>query len=249
MSHHDEILNKEWMNQQPMIKEIYEHSVPMFVSSISNLADAFKLKDKDLRCIDERTPGGIHMAGSGILLDKEVAIERCKTAGVTGIYSHEECGAAVLYARNNDLDTTKGSQYAIEWAKELAEGLGVPYKGHIESNQLNITSGVHVARVIYYDGSGSFDYTGTSDLPPGFIISRRFQSKEDALAEVKVAIGIATGDHGFGSKIDTDNPLVVIAIGSPTDEEFSLQTLEQELRDAGIASDRVTIDAFTAPRV
>jgi hypothetical protein len=81
------------------------------------------------------------------------------------------------------------------------------------------------------------------------IVNRHFQSKDDALAEVKAAIRIATGDQGFGGRIDKENPLVVIAIGSPRDEEFSLQTLEQDLRDAGIASAKVIIDAFTAPRV
>ena len=39
-----------------------------YVVSLSNLSDAFRPRDRALRCIDGRTPGGVHLAGSGILM-------------------------------------------------------------------------------------------------------------------------------------------------------------------------------------
>ena len=44
-----------------------------YVVSLSNLPDAFKLADRFVRCIDERTPGGVHLAASGLLLGEERA--------------------------------------------------------------------------------------------------------------------------------------------------------------------------------
>jgi hypothetical protein len=241
MSHlSQEEINKLWNEQTPLLSQD--------LSAIQNLKDAFTLNDKSMRCIDEGTPGGLHCAGSGILLSEATAIEEFKKAGVDGIYSHEECGAAGLYAKANDLDPSKSDEYGIAFAKHIAEKIGVPYKGHITIDKMARPSGLHTARVAYYDGTGNFDPSKVKSLPKGFVIDRKNHSKEYALKEIGVSISIALGSHGFGEKFTQQEPFTLIAIGEPMDVNFSVEALKKELEGLPEQnSGRVKIDGLTAP--
>ncbi len=233
--------------QEIMLREIYEKGITAYCAGIVDLNNAFILKDLAVRCIDEGTPGGIHLAGSGILLNVDKAAEILQKAGVNQIYSHEECGAAGLYARNNNLDLDQADEYGKKFAKDLAAKMGISYQGHLEIDQMSRPSGLHIARVVYYDGTGKFDYASNLQLPQGFVISRRFISRDYAIEELKISIDIATGDHGFGSMIDSENPFLIVAIGDAENQEYSLNNLQQELGEVVLAyPKKVKLDGFTA---
>jgi hypothetical protein len=229
------------------MEKIYKEGAQAFAAGIADLAKAFSPADKSVRCIDEGTPGGLRIAGSGILLGVDKAAELLKASGADGVYSHDECGAAGIYARQNNLDVSKSDEYGKDFAKAVAEKAGLPYKGHIGIGEMKRPSGLHVARVVYYDGTGKFDCEACPAFPTGFVVSRRFLPKDYALEEVKVCIGIATGDHGFGGLITPEKPFMLIAVGDPANPDFSQEKLVAELQ--GIASayaGKVKADAFTA---
>jgi len=244
MSHlSQEEINKLWAAQSETFLQLSTTGTEKYAQSIANLKDAFTLNDKSMRCIDEGTPGGLHCAGSGILLGEATVLDEFKKAEVDGIYSHEECGAAGLYAKANNLDPSKADEYGIEFAKYIAEKLGVPYKGHITIDKMARPSGLHTARVAYYDGTGRFDPSKVPALPKGFVIDRKHHSKEYALKEVGVSISIALGSHGFGEKFTQAEPFALIAVGNE-----NLEELKKELEGLDTANGgRVKIDGFTAP--
>lgn len=201
-----------WQAEETKIASIISGGFEKYLCGIEGHQSAFKLQDTSLRCIDEGTPGGIHLAGSGILLDAATAAKYAESAKVDGVFSHAECGAAKLFAEKENLDPEAADEYGIEWAKTLAERLKVPYKGHIEISQMNRPSGLHDARVVYYDGTGRFDYQGSTDLPKGFVIDRKYLDQSYALQELDVAIQIALGGHGFGDKFTPESPFLAIAL-------------------------------------
>ena len=248
MSGHDTAAVKEaFAKQDTKMKAIYEKGMEEYVKGLADLGNAFKPADRTVRCIDEGTPGGVHLAGSGILLGVDKAAEALKLAGADAITSHAECGAAGIYARSNNLDPARADEYGREFARSLADKTGLPYKGHIEIGEMARPSGFHTARVAYYDGTGKFDCSQAAGLPAGFVVSRRFIGAPYALEEVKVCVSIATGDHGFGGLITSNAPFLIIVIGDPARGEFGLESLKREV-EALIAANggKVEVDGFTA---
>ena len=248
MSDHNALLAKEiWQKQDSLFTELYKTGAAGFFGKNGNLAKAFVLKDRSVRCMDEGTPTGVHLAGSGILMGEEKAAAALKIAECDGVYSHAECGAAGIYARTNNLDAAKADEYGIEWSKKIAEKLGVPYKGHIAIGKMARPSGLHVARIAYYDGTGKFDFTADEKMPPGFVVGRRYVDAAYALEEVKVAISIATGGHGFGELITAEAPFLIVVIGDPNNADFSVEKLKVELAEIEKANGgKVKVDGFTA---
>lgn len=236
-SHHnsDSELKEYWDKENPILEEIYNVGMKEYAKRVSDIEKAFVLKDRNLRCIDERTPGGLHLAGAGILLDLdkeelEKVKEELKENNIEGVCSHAGCGAAKLYADLSGQDMSRADELARWWAKELAGILNVPYKGHIgEVGQEEMRKPLrfHNARVIYLDGIGKFDYSLAEGLPAGFIINCNL-SMNNALKEAKIAASIATGDHGFGNMITKESPLLVIAIGNNEKSELSLNKIKGE---------------------
>ncbi len=217
-----------------------------YVNKLDNLKDAFVLGDRSVRCIDEGCPGGVRLAGSGILYQDDA--EAALAGKVDGIYSHAECGAAALYAKQNGLDTDNSDHYGIEWAKGLAERLGVPYKGHIGIDGMVRPSGQHIAWVTYYDGSGRFDPSRVEKLPPGFVISRNLLDSEYAKQELEVSINIALGDHGLGERVTPETPFIVAPIGNPHDNTLGLEILTEEAKSVAQKFEgRVIVSSFIAP--
>jgi len=238
-------------DQDAVMKRIYEAGVEKFIESVANLEHAFEMNNGVVSCIDEGTPhGDIRFAGSGILKEDILdTLERLKKDGkLDCITSHDECGAAKLFAAKNGKDSSRADQYARVMLEEMAEELGVRHE-HINISQMKRPSGMHVARVIYYDGTGKFNPSRNAMLPKGFVISRFFhRDAEDALNETKIAMDIALGAHGFGDLVTNKEPLVVIAVGSSRDVKFSQFRLKMELRPlVRNYKDRVVLDGFTAP--
>ncbi len=110
-------------------------------------------------------------------------------------------------------------------------------------------SGLHIARVIYIDGTGKFDY-GCEDLPLGYGVDRKkldtFRSQNN-MVRLK---DINFSDHGPSELLTRDNPQRVVCIG---DDELPHNRIVEECQTA-LANDphyragRVTVTGFT-PRM
>lgn len=250
MSHeqeHEAQLEHEWKRQSAELEAILNRGMQAYADNMEGVEAAFETQDHTLCCIDEGTPGGdMRSAGSGILVEGEDRVKflaELKRAGVEEVTSHAGCGAAALYREKMGITDKSVDEVAQEGARKIAEELGVPYKGHI--TELARPKEFHNARVVYVDGTGSFNPSVVEGLPAGFVISRRFMTPEQARAEAGIAISIAFGDHGFGKKFTEKEPLVVVTIGG---EALSVEHLQQELQ--GLAGDRpVKIEAWQAPQV
>ncbi len=240
---------EEWEKQAPVFESIKKMGgMEQFAHALPDIEEAFHLEDHCVRCMDEGTPGGIHLAGSGILMDEAKAVEAMRAAHADGVYSHDGCGAAALYAKKMGLDASKSDEYGVIWAKHLAELLDVPYKGNIEKKKMKRPEDFHYARVAYYDGTGSFDPTRVADLPPGFVISRRLIDAEAATSEADIATSIATGHHGYSELITADEPFYIVPVGDPSDPNFSVEKLSKELDEIVAKSGgKVKVMGFTKP--
>lgn len=249
MSGHDDAGIKDaFAGQDEVMRKIYTEGMDKYVKGLQGLDKAFAPADLNVRCIDEGTPGGLHLAGSGILLGVEKAGEVLKAAGVTGITSHDGCGAAGIYARNNNLDASKSDEYGKEFAKELAEKTGIPYTGHIPFGEMKRPAAFHTARAAYYDGTGKFNCDTVPGLPIGFVVSRKFIDPAYALEEAKVCANIATGDHSYGEMITEEAPFLLIAVGDGSDGELGKDALMKELEPLAAAfGGKVKIDGFVMP--
>jgi len=235
-------------SQQEIMKKISEIGFADYVEKLPNLSDAFDLENhkpsenfhRCICCMDERTPYGVHSAGSGILLsDKDFDAYFLKS-GSDSISSHDGCGAAKIYAKKMGLDVNDSDRIAREWAEKKAKEKGVP---HIH---LAVEKPFHYARVCYYDGTGRFNYEGVEGLPEGFVVGRKYMSKESSLNECEVAKNIVFGSHGFGEELlNQENPFLFIAV-SETKEK--LEELKKELAElVGQFSAEVAVDGFVFP--
>jgi hypothetical protein len=245
-----------WRVQEPLFAQISKMGWQRYVDSLPHAKNAFQLSDRDVRCIDERTPGGIHLAGSGILIQDQ-AEEILRSAGATGIWSHAECGAARMAGqelrceeslpagRHGAVPSLRGlfdvDSIAKEWAMAIADRLRVPYKGHIPQELLKGPAAFHIARVIYVDDTGVFDPSKHHGFPPGFVISRKYLPPEYARKEVEIAISIAFGAHGFKDLLTSENPLQIVLIADPSEKNAQSSAFDD------LRHERVFVNGFVAP--
>lgn len=252
--HQNDAMQGYWDSQRPLFERIKESGgVAPYVGNIEHLEKMFAMENHDVCCMDERTPNGdIRYAGSGIL-DQARALSHMREAKAAGVYSHKGCGAGALaFGRLSEKEkqTYKNAEeYAKWWAKELAAQLGVEYKGHLDA-----APKFHIARVLYYDGTGKFNPSRGSEFPPGFVISRRYLGDSSyAKEELAIAMGIAFGDHGFGNnRFSESEPFLIIPIGDSHDSRFSLEALSEEAKEVAKKlteqyKNKVRIEGFNAP--
>jgi hypothetical protein len=204
----------------------------------------FAPKDTYVRCVDEGCPGGIHMAGSGVLNPNWEADLKGK---VSGVYSHEGCGAVGLYIQAQKIKTDDPNAVADAEAKKVAEKLGVPYLGRIKAADMARPPAVHTARAIYYDGTGKLDASQLAGMPQGFHITRKILSDPAyAKAELDVCIGIAMGDHGFGELFTGKTPLYVVPVSGLDPDSIPLSTLVAEIKEVAGKLDNVEVHTIVA---
>ena len=250
-----EILNELDRNLLRTIRE--QGGMDAYLTSHPELHDSFNSQNHDLCCMDERTASGsLSTPGSGILIEGEEAqnayAERLKAAGIEGVYSHNECGAAILYAKEHGIEDA--NQAAVAYAQDLAQRLGVAYKGHLKA------SGVHPGRVVYYDTTGSINRGSPvwqEKMPTGYAISRNVLSEQEAQDALILAVKIAFGDAGYGPTAFTQSdPLSLIYVARPSETVPDSKTsLEQELlkayerieREIPEAKGKIDLQGFTAP--
>jgi len=233
--------------QQAFIDEIKRVGFGRYAESLPNLADAFDLEKHKVEnfshaicCMDERTPCGIHAAGSGILLppkDFETYMQATQPDLLT---SHDNCGAGKLYCLAHGLPVENSDQIARAWAEEQAKKYGLPHR------HLAVKKDFHFARACYYDLTGQLNNDLAAGLPDGFVISRAYMNKKNSLHEAKIALDIIFGDHGLGKEFLTaGNPFLVTAVAW---DEGELKAIKKELAELeNPYDDLVRFEAFLAP--
>jgi len=179
----------------------------------TDVMTGFKQKTGCVCCMDDRTEDWqLRLAGSGILLAEEIwiewIVELMKKYNVEEVTSHDDCGAAKLYAKSKDLDLTKSDEYWIEFSKALAEKAGLPYR-HIEIKK------EHAARCIYVDFTNRFNPMWIEWLPKGFQVTAKWMPLKHVIDEIEVAYIISTSDHSFWDLITQVTPFYVFIVGTP----------------------------------
>jgi hypothetical protein len=234
----DNALEAVWELEKAKFDQIASDGMAKYAASIESIGDAFRPIDHTLCCMDERVEGGVHAAGSLMLVDAKAAQEFVERAGVTGITSHSGCGAAgLLYKREHPevseetLSLETLDAYARDKALELAEITGVPYLGHIPLAKMHGSPDFHGCRAIYYVGIDSFSPHAVPELPIGFVVDRLYHRTEHALQEVEIAISIVLGHHGFGHRITKEEAiyLIPVAATAASDQEMDMDELKDEL--------------------
>lgn len=267
-----------WEKQRQLMVRFDLDGAKKFLDSVHGIEDAFDEKKKCVCCMDEGTahmdtPGKFALAGSGILYPAASWDERLdKVAdlliglGVEEVSSHDGCGAAGLACKRDGIKTDRPDEYAIKWSQDLRNRMqekllgqqSVKYR-HMTAKEMVRPAEFHAARVIWFDATGKFNPSELrDDVPKGFIIDYRNDTeratgekeKEYPFEELKIALTIAFGDHGFGKKFDKDNKFVVVVLAEDERESDELQKKVSGYIDSLNISDdtrqAIKVDGYTA---
>jgi len=222
MIHNDIDVRHLFAEGADVITAILERGMQVYVADV-DVASAVA-RDRWIRCIDEGTPGGLHLAGSGILLGEnwegslEQAAEVVREMDASGVSWHRGCGAVANFVKAHNEVKDDVDEVAERFARELAVKVTLPCR----EQMLMRPEGIHIARAAYYDGAGQFDPSRVEGLPSGFVISRRYLGKTYALKEAEMAVGIALGHHGFGELFTSKQPFLLVAVGGDSGLEREL---------------------------
>lgn len=245
MINHNEAFNpeQEWEQENGIWGKIKDKGTKEYFLNLPEIKKCFK-HTAVCACIDEGTPfGSARVAGSGILhpAGAEAVARMLLEAGIKEVTSHEGCGAAALWTKNNGLPAGKaggeekeadenGKKFAIEVADKMSElsGRKIGHR-HIAAAEMARPAHIHIARAAYYDGTGLFNPSGSGDAPRGFVVSRRYFDKDHSVFNMDLAAQIAFGHHGFGEKFTVENPLHFIAVADQKEDKFNLKNLLSEL--------------------
>jgi len=193
-------------------------------------------KVKILGCMDDGTDEALsRAAGSLILLPLDDAVriveEMKRELGLEliGYHGSEDdggCGAAAKYLHDIRHIESPTLEQIIEIAKWSSERLAK--KTGLKAMEMVLDrSHHHVARAVYYDGTGKM--TSTKGLPRGFVVSRRFLPRHYAQVEVATAVSIAMA-HGYGDLFCDPHPIALVAIGKDGNQTAELrEELEHSL--------------------
>jgi len=237
---HEEHANKYWIKELTRFKIIKSVWINEYIRMLwTDVMTAFKQKTGCVCCMDDRTEDWqLRLAGSGILLAEEIwidgIVEIMKKYKVEEVTSHDDCGAAKLYAKLKNLDISKSDEYAKEFSKKLAEKAGLPYR-HIKVDY------PHAARCIYVDFTNRFNPRWIHWLPKGFEITARGLPLKHIIDEINVAYTIATWDHWFGDRIDQNSQFYVFIVGTPDNFYEFVEELNKVITKT---EGRVRIDFF-----
>lgn len=222
-----------------------------FKQKFPNFNRAFVKEITAVVCIDEgcahkdyNGQGKLTLAGAGILFPAQSEEERIKIVaklflemGIKDVTSHEGCGAVKL-AYQRDFPESKTNKeelenYGKDWVRKIIEEKKrMEYEAtcnHIVLEEMERPAQFHNARVVYFDTIGGFNPNKEKDLPMGFVISRRHVPGDYALTELKVAVDIAFGGHGFGELFNDKNKFVIIPLAK---DAGSLRAAETEIKNA-----------------
>jgi len=222
-----------------------------FEREFPDIKRAFKSPQKCVVCMDEGTAhkdingeAKFCIGGSGILFTADNDEDRLEKVaklmieqGVVNITSHGGCGAAgIAYKRDfpnaNEHENlaSKIEEYAKMWSDKLADKikeLGHPAeRTHILAEDMERPVEFHNARVVYYDAVGGFNPNIEIGLPMGFVIERAYLPVEYANEELRIAVNIAFGSHGFKELFSTIFPFIIIVLAK---DKNDLEKIKNEV--------------------
>jgi hypothetical protein len=237
-----------------------------FHKEFPDLRDAFSQELKAVVCMDEgcahkdyKGEDKLALAGAGILLPASSEEERIEIAarlfselGIKDVTSHSGCGAVGLAYKRDFPDgnpTAKDLEdFGKKWTEKVVAEMGRMGKeanaDHISAEEMERPAEFHNARVVYFDGKGGFNPNKKVGLPMGFVISRRHVPDMYAAEELKVAVSIAFGKHGFGNLFTKEDPFVIVPLANSAEELASLKNeIEQALqRNDNFEDRKIKID-------
>lgn len=246
---HDESKKLAFEMENADIKELLAlGAAEYFKREFPDLKHSFSEKQKCVCCMDEGTvhkdingEDKLAFAGSGILYPASNEGERLEKVAkiliereVTDITSHSGCGAAGLAYRRDfpDADTHENLAEKIEaytkaWSDKLADKireLGHPAeRTHVLAEDMERPPEFHNARVVYFDGIGGFNPNKEIGLPMGFVIERAYLPADYAAEELKIAVTLAFGGHGYGELFTPELPFEIIALAKNEEELIGLK--------------------------
>lgn len=222
-----------------------------FQKNFPNLQAVFLKETTAVVCIDEgcahkdyNGKGKLTVAGAGILLSAiseeervQIVAEMFTRSGIQNITSHGGCGAVGLAYKRDFPDSNPTLQeledYGKKWTEKVAAEMGRMGREaraeHIPAEEMERPAEFHTARAVYFDGVGGFNPNKEIGLPMGFVISRRFLPDKYAAEELKVAVNIAFGQHGFGKMFTEKSPFMVVPLAG---NETDLESLKEEIKNA-----------------
>jgi len=268
-----DVYNKLWEKEKNIYNEINQYWIEKYASGLLetdiNVKETNEICEHHHTCVcmDERTNWTwLNLAGSGLLLadslwngDLEKWInelarilvnirEENWDLKVSKISSHDQCGAAKIYAnvlKERWIDVWEPDEFAKEFSKKLASRMNEILANedkNVEYLHLEVTE-PHNARSIYVDFTGNFN-ENHKYLPNWYNVSTQKDFLQDnpkiaehITAQVRVAYDIATSDHCYWDRIDEKNPFFVFLTYSkenPIDPKIKedIEKLRDELWDS-----------------
>lgn len=206
-------------------------------------------------CMDERVQVGpgqkkVAIAGSGILLSTDQLtrfVTAMRHAGrVVRVTSHEGCGACAMFCESKGFPVQRAEKEGQDFAARLTDRLnlppaalgrcGYPRNGKPQPDfPMEGNPHFHHARNIVVDWTGRFRPMALP-FPASFELSaRHYPDSAQVLTELRAAVGIAFGGHGFGAeRYHGDGKKLLVTIvhdpAHPTDADF-LPALDALLRE------------------
>lgn len=195
-----------------LLTEVYDRAV---------LLEAFREGlDLVICCMDERVQVGsgqkkVAIAGSGILLHDgqfvQFVEQMRRTGRVVRVTSHEGCGACAMFCESKGFPAQRAEKEGQDFAARLTDQLNLPPTalgrcGYPQSGKpppdlpMEGSPHFHHARNIVVDWTGRFRPTALL-FPASFELSaKHYPDSAQVLAELRAAVGIAFGGHGFGAE-------------------------------------------------
>lgn len=244
---------EDWANSLPVIKALKEKGVQNFFGNFGNLSVALVDSFDQVVCMDEGTAitsksspsKKLCIAGSGILFPAESENERIEkvseiftSLSVKEITAHDGCGAAKLSILRdnpncdpNSISDEEINRVSHDWSKkvflEMQKSNPQTSFSYIPMEEMSRGPEFHNAVVAYFDFTGKFnpDFLG-SNIPQGFVINPKVFGLAYALEELRVAIDISFGHHGFGKELfNSEYPFTIIAVFQDEEDLTKLDDL------------------------
>ncbi len=243
-----------------------------YLSELNDFKGAFKEKVTTCICCDGRIDAHQDVGEPAVRLpgvfvfeaNKSLHAQRLHRAGITKIYSHEDCGAGKaaylsMHADNPDPSHEELRAFAIEKTKMFCDEYGFEYAGHIENDALNE---VHTEQVLYFDattpGTPSFEQSELKGkIPQGFALSAELSG--DWRRDVEALLGIAFSGHGIGVELVKSGKKFTVVVIAETESilESKKKDVDEMLKSSEIIidvdgtqhtlEDVVVIDGFVRP--
>ena len=235
-SQKNEVLNR--MKSGENLQDIME--------SLENFQEAFTTLDV-IVCSDGRvlpsSGAKMGLAGEGILLSQEELDSFIKKyrGKIKKVTSHEECGAAGIAFREQQVGIGTPDGLGMDFAKWLAKQLGAEYE-HITMGKMRST--FHDERAICFDGTGKFNPAVLGAMPGHFVSSGYgFDLGEEYMKkELDTLTGIALGDHGFGNKFTSDDKFYIIVSAKDSAQLAEMTAIAEEA--VGKFGEKVAVKGF-----